>query len=237
MTLIAGSDALFLDFDGTLAPLQDDPEAVHLASGIAEVLTTCAARLNGAVAILSGRDLDDLAARVPQTLARFGNHGLRAALPGQAPSPNDLSPPDGMTDVIADTIAPLRGVRMEPKGSIIAVHYRANPACGPALVHQLAEALSRFDDYKLQHGKMVIEAKPRTANKGICLTTAMKSAPFEGRRPVMIGDDSTDEDAFDAAQTLGGLAIKVGDGPTIANKRLSGVDDVHDLLRGFAANE
>lgn len=234
ISLQAG-DALFLDFDGTLAGLQDDPETVYLVEGLAEILETCAARLDGALAVISGRDLDDLSKRVPNTLWRFGNHGMRAAAPGLAPSPDPMAQPEGLKSAIEAAIAGHEGVRIEDKGAVLAIHYRAAPEAGEWLTGALSEALKPYEDYKLQHGKMVFEAKPRAANKGTCLALAVQRSPFAGRRVVMIGDDTTDEDAFAAAQTAGGLAIKVGSGTTIADYRLSSVSDVHELLKDFLA--
>jgi len=126
-------------------------------------------------------------------------------------------------------------VRLEDKGAVLAIHYRAAPDAGDWLTDALTKAVQPYADYKLQHGKMVFEAKPRAANKGTCLALAVQRSPFSGRRVVMIGDDTTDEDAFAAAQTAGGLAIKVGSGTTIADYRLGSVNDVHELLKGFLA--
>ncbi|MEM9225874.1 MAG: trehalose-phosphatase [Pseudomonadota bacterium] len=230
---LLASDALFLDFDGTLAELQDDPGAVHLAAGLDEILRQCAAKLDGALAIISGRDIDDLTQRVPNDLWRFGNHGLRAAAPGALPTPSPQAAPADLVTRLASAITPFHGVRIEDKGAVIAIHYRAAPDSAEALSPQLEDIVSDFKDYKLQHGKMVFEAKPLAANKGRCIAGALAQVPFTGRRPIMIGDDTTDEDAFAAVQTAGGLGIKVGAGATIADYRMANVADTHQFLRGF----
>jgi len=80
--------------------------------------------------------------------------------------------------------------------------------------------VSGHPGYKVQRGKMVIEAKPAAANKGRALTARMAGAPFSGCRPVMVGDDTTDEDAFAVALALGGDAIKVGAGQSVARLHL-----------------
>jgi trehalose 6-phosphate phosphatase len=228
-------DALFLDFDGTLAALQDNADTVHISALISDLVVACAERLGGALAILSGRDLDDLAQRVPDGVWRFGNHGLRGAAPGEAPQPFIGTPPPALEDAVLAIARRYPGVRVEPKGLVLAIHYRAAPDCAQALGTALRSALAPFATYGLQHGKMVFEAKPATANKGACLLRAMKMAPFAGRRPVMIGDDTTDEDAFIASHAAGGIAVKVGAGPTAADQRLASIEDVHRLLREFAA--
>ena len=230
---LQASDALFLDFDGTLAELQDDPGAVHLAKGFDETLLQCAAKLGGALAIISGRDIDDLAQRIPTGVWRFGNHGLRAAAPGTLPTPAPMIAPPGLSASLTAAIAPFDGVRLEDKGAVIAVHYRAAPDSADDLLPRLAQAVSAFQDYKLQHGKMVFEAKPLAANKGRCIMGALETPPFFGRRPLMIGDDTTDEDAFAAVQTAGGIGVKVGAGETIADFRLADVSTVHQTLKEF----
>ncbi len=231
--LITQDDALFLDFDGTLAPLQDDPDAVVLAQGMDEILLACADKLNGALALISGRDLTDLSKRTPLDLWRFGNHGLRQAGPGQMPQPSDLSAPGGLKAALRDAIAGKDGVRIEDKGAVLAIHYRQAPEAETWLAETLQKTVADFEGYKLQLGKCVMEAKPLAANKGYCLTEAIKHAPFNGRRVVMFGDDTTDEDAFIAAQVAGGVAVKVGNGDTVADYRLPNVESVHQQLREF----
>ncbi|KCZ53135.1 trehalose-phosphatase [Hyphomonas pacifica] len=223
--------ALFLDFDGTLTPLQDDPDAVFLPDGMDHVILELAEQLKGALAVLSGRDLTDLSRRVPEGLWRFGNHGLRSAEPGEAPDENIAEAPADLVSAIRQSISAHQGVRLEIKGPVLAIHYRAAPDKGDELTTELAEVLLGFDDYSLQSGKMVLEAKPKGANKGICLERAMSLKDFEGRVPVMIGDDRTDEDAFAMAGKLGGWSVKVGEGATCADYRLTTYQDVITYLK------
>lgn len=232
---LSPDDAVFLDFDGTLAGLQDDADTVFLAHGMDHVLRACANRLDGALAVMSGRDLYDLSRRVPDSLWRFGNHGLRASAPGGLATESPMSAPPGLIDALSEISSLHVGVRLEPKGPVLALHYRAAPDLAAQLESALTDAIEPFADYILQHGKMVFEAKPAAANKGACLLRAMQSKPFLGRRPVMIGDDTTDEDAFASAQSAGGLGVKVGEGTTVALHHLDSVQDVHTLLKEFAS--
>ena len=122
-------------------------------------------------------------------------------------------------------LAPLReaarapGVRLELKGPVAALHYRAVPEAGEACLAAAAAAVMRGAGLVCQAGKMVVEVKPEEAHKGSALRRLAAAPPFTGRRPLMLGDDTTDEDAIAAAQALGGVGVKVGPGPTAAALR------------------
>ena len=231
---LTADDALFLDFDGTLAGLQDDPDTVFLAPGMDVVLETIGNRLDGALAILSGRDAGDLARRVPGGLWRIGNHGLIPLAPDAAAPDTRAAAPDAVRGAIEKISAMFLGTRVETKGPVLALHYRQAPEIADALGHALSGAGLSEAGYRIQHGKFVFEAKPEDANKGRALARMMQDAPFSGRRPVMIGDDTTDEDAFEAANSLGGLTVKVGAGDTVARHRLKDVGAVHAYLKELA---
>ena len=218
---LSRDDALFLDFDGTLAPLADDPEAVRLSGPEAEALVALAGQLDGALAVLSGRALDDLSRRVPEALWRVGGHGLEVAAPGAAAAPRRAAP-GALAGPLGEVVAGFPGTRLEAKGPVLAVHYRAAPEARVALGNALDRLVAGVPGYALHGGKLVYEVKPEGADKGRALDRAMQAPPFAGRRPVMVGDDVTDEDGFGMAAALGGHGIKVGRGPTAARYRLSG---------------
>lgn len=223
--------ALFLDFDGTLAPIQDDPDTVCLPDGLGEVIVGLQDRLGEAVVIISGRDIRDLSSRVPGDVWRAGGHGLEICAPGESPADLQQPAPPALTHALDAIVHGLDGVRLEPKGPVIAIHYRKAPHLGPSLESRLKDAIAGIDGYKLQSGKMVFETKPESANKGKAVERMMQHPAFRGRLPVMIGDDTTDEDAFLAVQALGGFAIKVGEGDTAAAWRLDSPKDVSDWIR------
>lgn len=212
--------ALFVDFDGTLTDIQDNPDRVELPEGGAAVLRDLSERLGGALAILSGRDIVDLGLRVPQALWRIGGHGLDIAAPGEPATRHEGGPPEDLVNHLQALIAQFPGSRLEHKGRVIALHYRQIPDSAEPLLAEMQRLLTAFPDYRLQAGKMVMESKPAGANKGIALRKMMSLPPFADRRPVMIGDDVTDEDAMKAALEIGGIAIKVGEGETVAPYRL-----------------
>lgn len=229
---LSTAHALFLDFDGTLVPLQDDPDAVHLPEGGGDLLRALASRLDGGLVLISGRGIQDLSARTPVDLWRAGGHGQDVCSPGEAPPAAGDTPPAQLAAAVSAIVRQHEGARIENKGRVLAVHYRQNPSAGQALAASLSALSDKTDGYAFQHGKMVIELKPHSANKGRALTRLMREPPFEGRLPVMVGDDTTDEDAMQAAQALGGFGIKVGDGETCARHRLSDTQSVWNWLKG-----
>lgn len=222
--------ALFLDFDGTLVELQDDPETVHLSALQTDCLLALNNRLGGALAIISGRDLRDLSQRVPQSLWRLGNHGLYRAAPNEKPPESFADFPANAGAKIAQALRGMNGVWIEKKGPMLAIHHRENPMAREEINIALIPIIAQLSSYKLQLGNNVIEAKPRRANKGLAIKAQMVKPPFKGRVPVMIGDDTTDEDGFLAAQALGGIGIKIGAGDTAALYRLSNIMQLYKLL-------
>ncbi|WP_051279251.1 trehalose-phosphatase [Hellea balneolensis] len=229
--LLTERHALFLDFDGTLAPICDDPDSVTLSDMQTDLLVSLSEHLSSAVAIISGRDLRDLSTRVPAALWRSGNHGLYVAPPHKI-VPTDLPAlPSGLLTSLERFISHMEGVWVEKKGPVAAIHFRAAPQYEDDILNSVETILKRFSGYKIQHGNKIIEAKPLAANKGYFIQNQMTRRSFSGRIPVMIGDDTTDEDAFQAVQNMGGIAVKVGDGESCANYRAPEISDVYLLLR------
>lgn len=230
LPVLARCHALFLDFDGTLAPIQDDPGTVSLPPGLDGVLDRLGGRLGGALAIITGRDIRDLSHRVPASLWRIGSHGLEVCAPGETPREHATAAPGGLMDALQAMAFQIPGVRLERKGQVLAMHHRAAPLAGGRLLDGMNALVAGYPGYKIQPGKMVIEAKPVAANKGRALAARMAEPPFAGCRPVMVGDDTTDEDAFAEALALGGDAIKVGAGESLAHLRLESPGAVADWL-------
>lgn len=125
---------------------------------------------------------------------------------------------------------------MEQKISAIAVHYRALPALEPALQALLSTLVSSdADDFALSPAHMCWEIRPRGIHKGTAVRRLMRESPFHGSKPVFVGDDVTDEDAFVELRDRG-IGIVVGDDgrPTAAHFRLADTDAVMDLLERIA---
>lgn len=215
---LAAADALFLDFDGTLAEIGPDPDAISLDPATARSLERIARKLDGAVALISGRDLRDLARRTTDAVWRLGGHGLEIVAPGDPlPEPTAQMPQAALARL--RDIAERDGVRLEIKGPVAALHYRAARDAGAACLAAAERAMAVYPGSVVQAGKMVVEIKPAGAHKGVALRARMAAPPFAGRRALMFGDDTTDEDAIAAAQDLAGIGVKVGKGESGARLR------------------
>jgi len=232
------SQALFLDFDGTLVEIAPAPSLVRVPAELPHLLGELADRLGGAVAVVSGRPLDELV----RILAPFaggiaGDHGLeRRHSDGNVTRCLTHPELDRFRPLAADFATRHDGVLLEDKGASLAVHYRNAPSLAArchALVRRAAQASNGA--FEALDGKMVTELRPRSGGKGRAIVEFLADAPFRGRLPVFIGDDTTDEDGFAAVNRLGGISIHVGGGATIARHSLATVGDVWAwLARGLA---
>jgi trehalose 6-phosphate phosphatase len=110
---------------------------------------------------------------------------------------------------------------VEDKRSSLALHYRQRPELEALCLSTMQRAVEESPGLTLLHGKMVAEAKPGGASKGQAIENFLREAPFAGRKPVFIGDDVTDEVGFDTVQRLGGIGLKVGEGPSVAWRRIA----------------
>jgi trehalose 6-phosphate phosphatase len=216
--------ALFVDFDGTLADLAPRPDAVALLPGLTDTLQALTRRLDGALAVVSGRPIEQLdRLLVPLVLPCAGVHGTeRRQANGEMVRIETAV--DGVLDALAHQAEALAtqhpGLLVERKPGALALHYRLAPTFEAACLELMERAVSVHPGLTLLHGKQVVEAKPLGASKGNAIEAFMAEAPFAGRRPVFAGDDVTDEAGFAAVQRLGGCGIKVGAGDTLARWRL-----------------
>lgn len=224
--------ALFLDMDGVLAPLAPTPDAVVPVERRTSVIEALLDRLEGRVAIVSGRTLDEID-RISDGAARSasGVHGLERRREDGSLVRADASP--GVRDAVQafETFAEDRpGIIVEDKGMSAGLHYRQSPHSREEAV-ALAEQLAADTGLMLQPGHMVLELKTPGADKGKAVTAFMAEPPFKGAVPIMLGDDLTDEYGFEAAAALGGFGVLVGpERATAARYRLEDVDDVLEWL-------
>jgi trehalose 6-phosphate phosphatase len=209
----SGPVAIFTDFDGTLVEIAPRPDAVAIPSDLPTRLRSLYAALDGALAIVTGRTIETIDGFLPsQAFSVSGSHGAECRHEGkvQGPEPRLVSDAKAITRRVSDTLVGQEGILVEPKPTGVAVHYRAAPDKGTMACAALARALKGFTDFHAITGKMVVEVRPRSANKGAALNRLMQVKPFTGRTPIFIGDDVTDEDGFRAAESLGGFGIGIG---------------------------
>lgn len=218
--------ALFLDLDGTLAPIAARPQDVRPDPRRTDLLERLTVALEGRVAVVTGRTLADvdriLEGRVTAVAAVHGlvRRDAQGRLHELPPHPRLREAAEAYRSFAARD----SGLIVEEKGLSVALHFR--------LARQQAEAaracarkLAAETGLTLQDGDMVEELRTPGPTKADSVRAFMYEAPFHGATPVFLGDDSTDEDGFAAARELGGAGILVGAArPTGAKYRLAGVE-------------
>ena len=224
--------ALFLDFDGTLVELAERPDAIVVPGDFGERIGLLADRLEGRLALVSGRACDALIRHCgPLRVAVAGSHGADTRLADGSPiaSPDPL--PRGATAGMAALADDRPGLLYEAKPHGGAVHYRDAPEHEPAVLRAM-HALADAHGLTVKRGKCVAELVRPGESKAQAVDRFMARAPFAGARPVFIGDDVTDEDGFRAAEAHGGFGIAVGERPSDhARHHLADPAAVADWLR------
>ena len=218
------NNALFLDFDGTLVEIIDDPAKVELSSDTRHALTVLYRRLEGALAIISGRDLEDLRGRLaPFSPALAGSHGIEqrdAAGRVRINGGHALDELNGLREPLQE-LAMRHGLLLERKTGALSLHFRNRPELETECRAFVAKLVNARPGLRVIHGNMVAEISLAGNDKGVAVAAFMKEDPFKGRLPVMVGDDTTDEDAFRAANDLGGFGVRIGSGTTNARYRIA----------------
>ena len=214
--------ALFLDFDGTLVDIVARPDAVALTEATRDALATVARHVDGALAIVTGRDIATIDAFVaPLRFPIAGVHGFtRRDAVGRVQMPQlDGDLLDKLKDGLRLLCSENEGLLLEEKAGSVALHFRARPELEDVCIATMERIVDGAGGFRVSRGKMVVEARPKDANKGAAVTAFMREAPFLGRVPLFAGDDVTDEDAFAAVNAAGGISIKVGDSLTASSYR------------------
>lgn len=224
--------ALFLDLDGTLAPIAARPEDVGPDARRNDLLDRLHARLKGRLAVVSGRSLDDID-RILESRVRCvaAIHGLvrrdANGVVGEAPPHPGLAPARA---ALIDFAGRDPRLLIEDKALSLTLHYRQAPDRAREVI-DLAERMAMVSGLTLQPGDMVVELRTPGASKGDSIRAFMGEPPFKGTRPIFLGDDLTDEHGFFAARQLGGYGILVGPPRrTTAIYRIEGVGAALDWL-------
>lgn len=233
--------ALFLDIDGTLLDVALTPSTVHVPPVLPALLDALAARLSGALAIITGRQLEEADHLLrPSKFAGAGVHGAQMRL--SAGGPIEHLTPSFDAALVGDiqrVVEALPGVVFEDKGSGIALHYRLAPELEEPLRAMLDELVAKHrDQFKVCGGRKVIEILPIGFSKGRALRKLVSLPQFANRTPVMIGDDVSDLDAFRAAEDLGGVGLKVaGENFRAEESSFQGPADVLNWLQRVSGSD
>jgi trehalose 6-phosphate phosphatase len=207
--------ALLLDIDGTLLDLAPTPREVWVPPGLADTLGRLLMRTSGALALVSGRSLNDIdLIFAPEQFPAVGGHGAEMRLSTDSEAVATHAPP--MDKELKRRLAAIArlspGILLEDKGYSLALHYRLAPHAEKAIYE--AVSLIRADlpnaPIEVLPGKCVCEIKHSGFNKATGVVELMTHEPFKGRRPIFIGDDVTDESVFAIMPDFGGLAFSVG---------------------------
>jgi trehalose 6-phosphate phosphatase len=231
--------AILLDVDGTIVDVAATPQSVVVAPSLLRTLATLHARTDGALALVSGRLIENLDHLfMPLVLPCVGGHGVELRSSARAPlhrTAVELSPTVKNQVVAAAAVDPR--ILVEDKGSSLAVHFRLAPDQALLLKNKIAAIVDRAGAEKLEMlcGKAVIEIKPGAFNKGTAVRELMSITPFAHRVPLFIGDDVTDESVFAILPELGGFGYSVGREAAGVHGVFGGPQDVRDWLAGLTA--
>lgn len=224
--------AIFLDVDGTLVEIAAEPDSVKIDSGLVPLLAALQRKLNGALALVSGRSIETLDHLFsPLHLPAAGNHGLeRRDQAGALYRPE----PGAEMPVILTRMKKFAtenpGVVVEDKTLSMGLHFRNRPQAETDALRLAEKLIEEFGDgLFLQKGKMMVEIRPGQGDKGTAIAQFMAEPSFEGRIPVFIGDDVTDESGFRFVNAQGGHSIRVGNG--VETEALFRVPDVVNVIR------
>lgn len=216
---------LFLDYDGTLAPIVDDPAAAFPHPDVPDILERLTARFP--VWLVSGRDIATLSRFLNLPLRAIGIHGMEEGMLGGKILTADIG--DARTDLqrMKASAPDHPGIEIEEKSGSFAVHYRhaENQELAKKALREWAEKAPQ--SLIALFGKYVVELRPAGISKGHAVTRIIRDYP--DHTPVYIGDDQTDEDAF-RMLPQSAVTIKVGSGKTRARHHLNDVEAVVEWL-------
>jgi trehalose 6-phosphate phosphatase len=229
-----GSSALFLDLDGTLAPIAARPQDVRPDARLTRLLDRLKEGLGGRLAVVTGRTLADVDRILEgRVVCVSAVHGLvRRDCDGRLHAPEAHPGLEHAVKVLHDFAARDSGLLVEEKGASVALHYRlARVRAAEARV--LAHRLAAETGLVLQEGDMVEELRMPGPSKGDAIRGFMETDRFRGSHPVFAGDDATDEHGFEAVHRLGGSGVLVGR-PRQTHARF-GLRNVEDVLAWLEA--
>jgi trehalose 6-phosphate phosphatase len=207
--------AILLDIDGTLLDLAATPREVWVPPGLADTLNWLIERTSGALALVSGRSLDDIdLIFAPALFPAVGGHGAEMRLTGDGEAVVSRAPQ--MDRELKRRLAAIAkiapGILIEDKGYSLALHYRLAPHAEKAIYAEVTRLRAELPNAPIEvlPGKCVCEIKHSGFTKATGVRELMAREPFSGRRPLFIGDDVTDETVFAIMPDFNGLSFSVG---------------------------
>jgi trehalose-phosphatase len=235
--------AVFLDYDGTLTPIVSHPQDAWLADSMRETLRELAGCVP--VAILSGRDLDDVRGRVHvDGIVYAGSHGFDIAGAGglrRQLGAEYLSVLDTAETELREALDEIVGAQLERKHFSVAAHYRNVNENDASRVALAVDALAaRHHELRIIEGKKVYELLPDIDwDKGKAVLWLLEALGLEREnvRSIYIGDDNTDEDAFRALKERGvGIVVSDKSQPTSARYSLKDPTEVERFLQALTTH-
>lgn len=207
--------AILLDVDGTLLDIAPRPDEVRVPNKLRAILQSLWSQLDGALAFISGRPLADIdRIFAPLKLPAVGGHGAELRPTVESGVIDQLAQPlDPKLKKPLAAVAKLGpGVIIEDKAYSMAIHYRLAPKLGGDVVRAVAAITEKYGAHRVEllPGKSVIEIKQRGFDKGTALRQLMSYPCFAGRRPIFVGDDTTDDAAFAVLPEFSGVGLSVG---------------------------
>jgi trehalose 6-phosphate phosphatase len=230
-----GEIAMLLDIDGTLLDLMPTPREVWVPPGLAATLNGLVAATSGALALVSGRSLNDIdLIFAPERFPAVGGHGAEMRLNADDEAAAPLAPllDKELKRRLAAIARISPGILLEDKGYSLALHYRLAPHAKDAIEAAITLIRAEMPNERVEvlPGKCVFEIKPSGFNKANGVRALMQHAPFAGRRPLFIGDDVTDESVFAIMPDMQGLAFSVGHRAKGVNGHFDAPRDVREFL-------
>jgi len=238
--------ALFLDYDGTLVPIAQTPQKALLPRAVKDTLAKLSKLKDVRIVVISGRSLKEIRRMVGINAVIYaGNHGLEirgAKISFDHPISSDSRKAiDSICSSLRSELSSLKGVLIEDKGKTLSVHYRlAEKKDANKIKAMIEKAVSPFVKralIKVTEGKKVVEIRPPVYwDKGKAVAWLLKKLKKDAGRPILpiyIGDDKTDEDAFDVLRNRG-LTFYVGSkGASNARYRIKDTKEVHGFLKAL----
>lgn len=233
--------AVFLDYDGTLAAIAPTPAEARLPAATQETLQALVRLKNVRSAIISGRVLSDLKKMVPvKGIAYVGSHGMEFCVKGlasQRVSRQHIQELGQLRSQLQRGLQGIPGTLLEQKPFSLAIHYRKASAASARkakrIIFDICQDALHHGRISIMSGKKVIEIlPPDRMDKGRAVQRLWHMWGRKKYLPVFIGDDRTDEAAFDLLRT-NGLTVRVGRAGkgSGAEYYVNDVDDVRTLLK------